>query len=379
MPVRLVRVVDVLVVDVLVLVAGGLRRAEGEARVPVGPVMVMGVRPETVPVFCRAVHSRERTPPSGSHVGSRSVGSDIPERLVDSINLAYGVHPGFRAAHAKGVLCAAKFTPTPAAARLCRAAHLAGGDVRAHVRFSNGSGDPATPDTTRDGRGMAVKFYLPDSTTTDIVAISLPAFFARTPEDLLAFNAARRADPATGQPDIAKVGEYLAAHPEAMTAVGAAMAHPIPASYAALTYHGLHAFGFVAADDSVRFGRYHLVPEGGDEVLSEEDVATRGPDFLGSELGDRLAREPAPFAVRVQLAGAGDPIDDPTVVWPDDRRVVELGRLSVTALAHDRERDGDILVFDPTRVPDGIVCSDDAILHARGRAYGVSVARRTAP
>jgi catalase len=306
------------------------------------------------------------------------VNGDVPERLVDSINAAYGVHPGFRAAHAKGVLCAATFTATPAAARLSRAAHLAGAEVRAHVRFSNGSGDPTTPDTTRDGRGMAVKFYLPDSTTTDVVAISLPAFFARTPEDLLAFNAARRADPETGQPDIAKVGEYLALHPEAMTAVGAAMTHPIPASYATLTYNALHAFGFVAADDSIRFGRYHLVPEGGDESLSEEETATRGPDFLGVELSERLGRGPAHFAVQVRLAGAGDPVDDPTAVWPDDREVVELGRLSITGLAHDRERDGDILVFDPTRVTDGIVCSDDAILHARGGAYGVSVARRTA-
>ena len=44
------------------------------------------------------------------------------------------------------------------------------------------------PDGVRDGRGMAVKFYLSDGATTDIVAISLPAFFARTPQDLLQFN-----------------------------------------------------------------------------------------------------------------------------------------------------------------------------------------------
>jgi len=304
--------------------------------------------------------------------------SDIPERLVDSLNATYGVHPGFRAAHAKGVLCAATFTATPAAARLSRAAHLAGTETRAHVRFSNGSGDPTTPDTTRDGRGMAVKFYLPDATTTDIVAISLPAFFARTPEDLLAFNAARRADPATGQPDLAKVGEYLAEHPEAMTAVGAAVAHPIPVSYATLTYHGLHAFGLVAADGTRRFGRYHLVPRDGDEVLSDEEVATRGPDYLAGELGQRLATAPVDFLVQFQLAAADDPIDDPTAVWPDDREVVELGRLNITGFATDRERDGDILVFDPTRVPDGIVLSDDAILAARRGAYGVSVARSVA-
>jgi catalase len=120
------------------------------------------------------------------------------------------------------------------------------------------------------------------------------------------------------------------------------------------------------------------VPRDGDETLSDEDVATRGPDFLTTELGERLAAAPAVFLLQFQLAAATDPIDDPTAVWPDDRDVVELGRLIVTGLATDRERDGDILVFDPTRVPDGIVLSDDAILTARSRAYGVSVARRVA-
>lgn len=302
---------------------------------------------------------------------------DLGDRLVDSINASYGVHPGYRAAHAKGVLCAATFTPTAAASGLSRAAHLAGREVRAHVRFSNGSGDPTVPDGTRDGRGMAVKFYLPDATTTDIVALSLPAFFARTPEDLLAFNDARRADPETGQPDLTKVGAYLGAHPEAMPAVTAAMTHPIPASYTTLRYHSLHAFGFVSSDDDERFGRYHLEPDAGEQVITDEEAAERSPDFLGDELRDRLADGPAVFHLWAQLAEDADPIDDPTAEWPDEREMVDLGALAIMALAFDRERDGDILVFDPTRVPDGIRLPDDPILHARSAAYGVSVARRT--
>jgi catalase len=303
---------------------------------------------------------------------------DLSERLVDSINLIYGAHTGHRAAHAKGVLCAARLLPTTAAPRLTRAAHLAGGEIRAHVRFSNGSGDPTAPDGARDARGMAVKLYMPDSTTTDIVALSLPAFFSRTPEDLLAFNDARRVDPETGQPDMARVGGYLAEHPEAMTAVNAAITHPIPASYATLAYGSLHAFGFVDADGTVRYGRYHLVPDGGEESLSDEEAADRPPDFLRDELAERLAEGPAVFHVRAQIAGEDDAVDDPTEQWPEDREVVELARLEVTGLASDRERGGDVLVFDPTRVTDGILLSDDPILHARSGAYSVSVARRIA-
>jgi catalase len=306
------------------------------------------------------------------------MGDSVSERLVASINESYGVHPGHRAAHAKGALCAANFVPTPAAAGLSRAAHFAGPGVRAHVRFSNGSGNPTVPDGVRDGRGMAVKFYLPDATTTDIVALSLPSFFARTPEDLLEFNDARRVDPATGQPDLAKVGAYLGDHPEAMPAVTAAMTHPIPASYAAVTYHSLHAFGFVARDDTVRFARYHLVPDGGDASITDEDAAARPPDFLQQELAARLDEQPAGFSIRAQLAGEGDALDDPTAPWSEDREIVDLGHLEITALAFDRERDGDVLVFDPTRITDGLTVTDDPILRARSGAYGVSVAQRTA-
>ena len=245
------------------------------------------------------------------------------------------------------------------------------------MRFSNGSGDPGVPDAVRDGRGIGVKIYLPDGSRTDIVALSLPAFFARTPEDLLAFNEARRPDPGTGQPDLARVGAYLAEHPEAVPAVTAAVGHPIPASYATLEYHALHAFGFVDGSGGVRYGRYHLRPEAGSSSLTDEEAAARAPDYLAADLADRLDDAPVGFGVDVQLAGADEPTDDPTAPWPADLDVVRIGRLEITALAHDREVDGDVLVFDPTHIPDGIVLSDDPILLARPGAYSVSVARRT--
>lgn len=302
--------------------------------------------------------------------------TDTSERLVESLGATYGVHPGYRAAHAKGTLCAATFTPAPAAAGLSRAPHFAGPPVAAHVRFSNGSGDPTAPDNARDGRGMAVKFYLPDGSTTDLVAISLPVFFARTPEDLLEFNAARRPDPATGAPDIEKVGEYLGRHPEAVPAVTAAVTHIIPVSYATLTYHSIHAFAFTDSADARRHGRYHLHPAAGERGLSESDAAAAQPDYLQDELAARLTKGPVSFTITVELAADGDPVDDPTAVWPADREEVELGRLDITGLAFDRERDGDILVFDPIRLPDGIAPTNDAILLARSDAYRVSVTRR---
>jgi catalase len=303
---------------------------------------------------------------------------DMGERLVDSLHEAYGRHVGHRAAHAKGVLCAASFAPSQDAVRLTTAAHLqaGAGPVRAHVRFSNGGGNPTVPDSNRDARGMAVKWYLPNGTTTDVVALSLPVFFARTPEDLLEFNVARRPDPATGAPDTAAVVAYLESHPEAVAAVTAAMGHPIPASYAGLSYHGLHTFWFVDSTGGRHAVRYLLSPAAGPAILDDNAVAAAGPDYLAAELAQRLASEPVVFFLDATLAEPGDPIDDPTAQWPAERATVRLGELTITGVATDRERDGDVLVFDPTRLPPGIACSDDPILHARPAAYRVSVARR---
>src|SRR5207244_2594716 len=199
--------------------------------------------------------------------------------------------------------------------------------LRAHVRFSNGSGDPTAPDGARDARGVAIKTYLPGGGTTDIVGLTLPTFFVRTPEDLLAFNAARRPDPSTGEIDMEKVGAFLAAHPETVPAVTAAITAPRPESYTRLAYHGIHAFRFVAADGSSRHARWHLVPDDGEASISDDEAATRDPDYLQQELADRLATGPAGFHLELELAEADDAVDDPTAVWPEGRTRVRIARL----------------------------------------------------
>jgi catalase len=224
---------------------------------------------------------------------------------------------------------------------------------------------------------MATKFYLPDGTTTDIVGITLPAFFVNTVEGFLDFARARRPDPATGEPDPEAIGAFIGAHPEAMTAAMAVMSAAPPESYLRCAYNALHAFRFVDADGGSRFVRYRFEPEQGEATLTPEEAEARGPDYLQHDLGERLAKAPAAFTLSVGVAEDGDPVDDPTAVWPDDRRVVALGRLEVTGPADDRERGDDVLVFDPTRVTDGIELSADPILRFRSDAYAESVLRRS--
>ncbi len=297
---------------------------------------------------------------------------ELAEQVVDAINDISGEHPGHRAAHAKGTLLRGTFTG--AGAGLTTAAHMAGEPVPVTARFSNGGGDPGIPDYAKEGRGLAVKFYLPDGSKTDIVALSLPCFFVRTPEDFLDFTRLRKPDPETGQPDFEKLGEWMGRHPEAGPAIQAALSTDPPESYATVAYNSIHAFRWTAPDGTERFVRYRFEPVEGERTLSEEDARALGRDYLQTEI---LGRESTVFRLVVVIAGDNDSVNDPTVAWPADRETVEVGRLELVGPDTERERDGDILVFDPTRVTDGIDLSDDPILRFRPRAYSASVTRRT--
>ena len=299
---------------------------------------------------------------------------ELAEQAVEAINEVSGRHDGARAAHAKGTLCAGTFTASPGAADLSPAAHFQGDPVRVTVRLSNGSGNPNAPDGERtEGRGMAIKFYLPDGSTTDIVSLTLPCFFVRTPEDFVVFVRARKPDPETGQPDMEKIGAFLGEHPE----TGAALQHILPAlvpprSYATCAFNSIHSFRL-----GERWVRYRIEPEAGVENVPDEEIGGLAADYLQDDIRARLDQGPVRWTLYARLAGEEDDVHDPTVPWPDDREAVELGTVELTGLDGSRERDGDVLVFDPTRVTDGIELSDDQILRFRPDAYAVSVFRRT--
>ncbi|MBV8692521.1 MAG: catalase family peroxidase [Actinobacteria bacterium] len=289
---------------------------------------------------------------------------DIAQELLEAIHAVYGLHPEHRSLHAKGSCLTGTFTATPTAGRLTRAAHMAGEPVPVTVRFSNGTGTPHVHDGAMDGRGLAIKFHLPDGTTTDFVGLTLPVFFVRTPEDLLEFTRART--------DPEAVGPFLAAHPETVPAVTMQLSALPRASYAQTTFFGIHAFKFVAADGTETWIRYRWQPDAGEETLAQDEADGLAADYLQDEVRTRVERAPITFTLFLQLADDGDPTDDPTAQWPDEREQVEAGRLELTAVAEDCER----LVFDPMRLTDGIEPSDDKILRARPAAYSVSIEKR---
>src|SRR3984893_2225098 len=114
----------------------------------------------------------------------------ITDMLGTLDELSGGVHPGFRPAHAKGLMCIGTFSPSPQAAELTRAPHASRPSTPVTVRYSDSTGIPTIPDNdpARSGpRGIAVRFHLADHVHTDIVAHSTNGFPVRTGQEFLEF------------------------------------------------------------------------------------------------------------------------------------------------------------------------------------------------
>jgi catalase len=286
-----------------------------------------------------------------------------------------GKFPGYRRAHARGVCFQGTFSPNGEAARLTTAAHLQTTPVPVTVRFSNSNGNPDVADGNRAGRGLAVRFHLPDGTDTDIISVNLPVFIASSPEHFLNVLGALEKDPVTGVPDPAKLRAYLGANLEAIPGFGEVGKMPIPVSYGTAKYWAIHAFNFVNAAEHQAI-RYRWEPDLGPRELSEEEAATKSAEYLTEELPRRLAKGPVGFTLRVQLAEPGDPTNDATKAWPAERTELTIGRLEIVEPVEDQEHWA-AQVFDPARITPGIELGDDPIPAFRSLAYSVSLERRS--
>ena len=114
--------------------------------------------------------------------------------IIQTFDSIFGLHPGFRPAHAKGIMLSGNFTPSPDAASLSRAQHFNQNSTPVTVRFSNSTGIPVIPDNdpNADPRGIAIRFNLAEHVHTDIVAHSTDGFPARTGRSFWSFSAPSR-------------------------------------------------------------------------------------------------------------------------------------------------------------------------------------------
>jgi len=300
-------------------------------------------------------------------------GDDLGTEIVDAFNRLFGSHPGARANHAKGIVARGFFTPTSEAASLSTSPLFEGASIEAIVRFSDATGRPDIPDGAKaaNPHGLAIKLRLRDGGEADLVLNSLKFFPVATAEDFRdLLVATAESPPAARKPT--KLEQFVASHPNVLRASATATT---PASFADEVYHGINAFVLVSKTGARQAVRFMATPE---KIVHLEpaDAEKRPPSFLVEELPTRLARGPVTFHLQAQLAKPGDPTADPSRPWPDSNRVVDLGALTIDALAQDSASAERELLFLPGRVTEGIEPSDDPMIPARDAAYAASFARR---
>lgn len=302
---------------------------------------------------------------------------ELSRNTIDAFDkVDHGPHPGFRPAHAKGVLLTGEFKPSTEARALTRAPHILRSSTPVSVRVSDFAGVPNVADNDGQNaspRGFAIRFHLAEHSHTDIVAHSVDAFPANTAEGFLEFlNTLIATDFAGPHPNAFE--KYLGTHPAALAFVQAPK--PIPTSFARESFFSVSAFKFINAQRASRFGRYRIVPVAGNEYLDNAGAAAKSANFLMDEIQQRVAKEPVKFLLKVQQAEDGDVTDDATVRWPESRKQMTLGEIALTGVAANNPGEQQQIIFDPIPHVDGIEASADPLFEPRANVYLMSGRRR---
>lgn len=316
------------------------------------------------------------SPPMPTAPAPASASGPAPQQMVDALYSAFGDNHS-RAVHAKGVMAVGTFEPSQEAATLSSASLFAGKSLPVLVRFSDFTGIPDIPDNIGDAnpRGFALKFTLPDGSSADVVSHSFNGFPTATAEEfrhlLLAIGAS-----GSGAAKPTPLDQFLAGHPIAKTFL--TTQKPPPVSYATLSYFGVNAFSYDDGRGGKALVRYRFVPRAGEAFVPAEELAAKGPNYLVDELPRRLSSGPIVFDWYAQIAEAADAIEDPSVAWPESRRLVKLGTVRIDHLAPDPAAADRATMFRPLNVPAGITPADP-MLGVRQAAYPLSFKHRNAP
>jgi catalase len=296
----------------------------------------------------------------------------LPAQLVEDFHGAFGEHHA-RAVHAKGIILRGSFEPS-AEARTLSMAPLFTHSVPVIVRFSDFTGLPDIPDTSPNAnpRGFALKFLLADGSNLDIVNHNFNGFPVATAAEFSTLLQALGHSPA-GTPSPTPFEAFLASHPAAKNFF--TTQKPPPESFATTTFFGVNAFYFIDAAGRSLPVRYRFVPQAGEHYLDEAALKTKSSSYLMDEIAPRVGKSPVRFTWFAQIGEPADRSDDPSVAWPESRRLVRLGVITIdesppNAAASDRD-----LLFLPGTLPPGIGIADPMVT-VRNAAYPVSFHQR---
>lgn len=298
------------------------------------------------------------------------------QKMTDTIEAGGGNHPGFRRAHSKGVCVSGVFRGNGAAQKLSTARVFAQTETPVLGRLSIGGGSPQAPEAKARVRSLALLLRSDDSQEWRTAMNSFPFFVVATPEGFQAQAEAATPDPVTGKPDPARMADFVQRYPEARKFQEWAKTAPWSNSWANTQYNGVNAFRFHAADGAEHFVRWSFRPQAAFEPLSAEQREQADADFLQQDLASRLARGPLLWDLVLTVAAPGDPVNDASQPWPEDREQIVAGTLTLDASQPQADGPCRDINYDPLILPRGISASDDPILAARSAVYAHSFNRR---
>jgi catalase len=300
------------------------------------------------------------------------------DRIIDAFESAGGDHPGFRRNHAKGLCVTGWFESNGNAVALSKAAVFAAGRVPLVGRFALAGGMPSQPDKPDTVRSMALRFVAPGGQEWRTGMNNIPVFPVNSAqgfyEQLLAF----KPDATSGKPDPAAVRDFLARHPETVRALGLIRARDVSSSFADSTFNSLDAFRMVNASGASVPVRWAVVPLQQFAAAGDAQAAGADPNYLFDDLIARIHRQPQHWRLVITVGEPGDRTDDATQAWPEGRRQVDAGVVSIDQVSSEDSGSASCtdINYDPLVLPSGIEPSDDPLLSARSAVYASSFTLR---
>jgi len=298
------------------------------------------------------------------------------DQVVTAIEGTFGVTPGERRNHTKGTCAQGEFVGSPEAAAYSKSGLFSGKSIPVIARFSLAGGNPKAPDTAKSARGMALQFKLSDGGLQHMTMLNTPIFGAMQPRTFLDLMVATKPDPATGKPDPEKIKAFKASHPDNLAQTEYLANNNPPASYANSAFFGIHTFKFINRENKTTLVRWRFVPQDGVKRLTDDELKSAPANFLEQALINRAKQGPARWNMMVSIGEPGDPEDNPTLAWPESRRQIKAGTLTISSAMPQKGAECEKINFDPLVMGDGIAPTNDPILLFRSPAYAFSFAKR---
>jgi catalase len=286
-----------------------------------------------------------------------------------------------RQPHAKGSGAHGVFETTDDVSAYTRAALFQPGtSTEMLARFSTVAGESGSPDTWRDPRGFALKFYTTDG-NYDMVGNNTPIFFVRDPMKFQHFirSQKRRAD--NGLRDHDMQWDFWTLSPESAHMVTWLMGdRGIPKTYRHMNGYSSHTYMWVNSSGEKSWVKYHFKTDQGIDFLTQEDadqMAGQNPDYHRQDLFESIRDGDFPsWTLYVQIMPFEDAKTyrfnpfDLTKVWPHrDYPLIKVGKMTLNRNVTDFHTEIEQAAFEPNNLVPGIGLSPDKMLLARGFSY----------